>query len=284
MPGAVSRRCLLQGALLSVTGLAGCALFDKPVSALKNSALKLPLIGLPPDAIQLDVVYVERPAGDTLLGPELWRHVDQIGSIEPEQRTLLRKNGFRVGVVASNPPLPLQRMLGLTSDFAYEPAAEKSKQLVGHRCVLRSGGQTDIQASPAYPECTFEITQGGESRRRTYENALCKYHVTAERLQDGWVQLDFVPTVHHGQEQLRRVVGDAGWQFHTAQRTETLYPQRFSLRLSVGEMAVVTADEEADGTLGRLFFLGPDDEPQVQRLLVVRLAGMNDAEPHAKAK
>lgn len=298
------RRFALWTALLLASGLAtsGCALFTKPPGELVTKAFKLPSIGIPPDAIQLEVVYVERPLGDARLGDELWRYADEISSVEPEQRSMLKRNGYRAGVVGSNPPQALQCMLGLKHDFAYEPKAEKSKQLVGHRYVLRSGSQQTILASPVYPECTLDIPQGNETQHHSFENAQCKYLVTAVRLQEGWVQLDFVPQVHHGAEQLRRVVGPDGWQFENKQRTETLYPQRFTVRLAVGDMAILTAANDARGRLGELFFRGPaaltppsevaqaeganNTSPltSVQRLLVVRLAstGSNDA-PHTTA-
>ncbi|HTI49751.1 MAG TPA: hypothetical protein VL475_02325, partial [Planctomycetaceae bacterium] len=254
-----------------------------------------------PNAIQLDIVYVERPIDDARLGDELWRYTDQIAAIDQKHRETMRRNGFRVGVVGSNPPLALQQMLGLKSDFVYEPDAEKAKGLVGHRSVIQSGGQTEIQTSPIYRECSIELPGSGESGRRSYTNVVCKYHITAERLQDGWVQLDFVPQIHYGDEQLRRDVGDDGWRLSNKQRTATFFPQRFQVKLSVGEMALVTADDDAEGRLGELFFRGPQalapnndvlpgethtaSSPTVQRILVVRLAGMSGGgAPHSPSQ
>ncbi|MFN0056031.1 MAG: hypothetical protein ACKV0T_28125 [Planctomycetales bacterium] len=291
------RMSLVVALLLAGLALGGCALFEKSPSLLNARSFKIPSIALPPDAIVLDVVYVERPVGDLLLGPKLWYGVDEIAAVEPEHRAVIRTNGFRVGTVGSNPPPELQQMLGLKSEFAYEPKAEKLKQLVGHRYVVRSGAHQEIQASGMRPECSIETANGSDVKRRAFENALCKYRVTAERLQDGWVQLDFVPQIHHGQEQLRRDVGEGGWQFTPRQRTETMFPQRFSVRLSVGEMAVLTSTDDCDGKLGGLFFRGPsamappeasghqpdgeENSPNasdVQRLLIVRLATVNTPE------
>jgi hypothetical protein len=288
--------------LLLVAGVAssGCALFNKSPGTLFTKSYKLPSLTLPPNAIQLDIVYVERPIGDARLGDELWRSTDQIAAIDEKHRDTLRKNGFRVGVVGSNPPVALQQMLGLKSDFVYEPLAEKAKNLVGHRSVISSGGQTEIQTSPVYRECSIELPGTGETGRRSYTNVVCKYHITAERLQDGWAQLDFVPQIHYGDEQLRRDVGDNGWKLQNKQRTATFFPQRFQVKLSVGEMALVTADDNPQGLLGEIFFRGPqalaaDSEdspgeghiassPTVQRILIVRLAGMNnDTVAHAAA-
>jgi hypothetical protein len=283
--------------LLGVLALAGCSLFSKSSDVERAVSRNLPPIQLPPDAIQLDIVHAEWPIGDSMLGPSLWRQVDQLAALEPETRAMLKQNGFRVGITGSNPPVALQKVLRLRSDFAYEPAAEKEKQLVGRRVVVRSGGYTQIESSATYPQCELKIEDRHGMGSRQFENARCQWRVGVKRLQDGWAQLEFVPQVHYGKMFHRTVAGAEGWRYENSQRVETFFPQRFSLRLSVGDMAVLTIEENADGSLGNLFFSGPsvlqsqeggsgpfneiptveqrpgNDEP-VQRLLVVRLAGM----------
>src|SRR5262249_41472371 len=97
--------------LASALATSGCSVFDPP--AVTRTAKKLPQLRAAPGAIQLDAVYVERPIGDPLLGPELWRYVDQVAAVDAEARGPLRRNGFRVGLVGANPPIALQKMLGL---------------------------------------------------------------------------------------------------------------------------------------------------------------------------
>jgi hypothetical protein len=252
--------------------------------------------------MQLDVVYVERPVGDPLLGQKLWQHVDQVASIDAAARGLLRHNGLRIGIVGANPPLALQRMLGLKSDFAYEPVAEQDKQLVGRHFFLVSGGETEIQISQPYPHCALNLVSANSTEPLRFDNAVCKFRVRATRLQDGWAQLEFIPQVQYGQEQQRYVAGDGGWRFQSGQQTETFFLHRFEVKLGTGDMAVVTAEDDSPGTLGQLFFRGPaalrppraaDEEPadgdepappsahdhSIQRVLIVRLAGMDDSEP-----
>jgi hypothetical protein len=246
-------------------------------------------------------MYVERPVGDPLLGDELWRHVDQLASIDAETRKRIRANGFRVGVVGANPPIALQKMLGLKSDFVSDPDAENAKQLIGRRFFPVSGGEIDIQVSPLYRECTLDAADVDASEPRRFENAVCKYRVRAVRVQDGWVGLEFVPQICHGDEHLRHAVGDAGWRFQNGQHIESYFLQRFDVKLSLGDMAVITSEDEATGKLGQLFFRGPsalqqpremppdvfnvdDERPSpsnsysIQRLLIIRLAGMDESE------
>jgi hypothetical protein len=196
----------------------------------------------------------------------------------------------------------LQRMLGLKSDFTYDPDAEQAKQLVGRHFFLVSGGETDIQVSQPYPECMLNLVSAGATEPLRFENAVCKFRMQATRLQDGWVQLEFMPQVSYGDDQLRPVVGDAGWRWQNGQQTETFFLHRFNVKLGTGDMAVITADDDSPGTLGQLFFRGPaalrpahdpendsadgeqttpppTHEHPIQRLLIVRLAGMDESEP-----
>jgi hypothetical protein len=286
--------------------LVGCAPFDKSDSLTTTTVNKLPPLRPPPGAIRLDVAYIEWPADDSQLGDELWRHIDQDGPVESETRGRLRLNGFRVGIVGTNPPVPLQRMLGMTSSFSSEPAAEDTKQLAGRSFFLVSGGETEVQVSNPYPECAITLETGAEPASRQFANAICKYKVRASRVQDGWVQLEFIPQIHHGDDQLRHEVGGMEWRYQNGQLTETFRSQRFEVRLSTGDMAVITAEDHAPGTLGQLFFRGPSvlrpaaasadgidsgeltlpapeaDYP-IQRLLIVRLAGM-DENPGSSAR
>lgn len=279
-------------------GLAGCESLFKS-AGIPTTVKKLPALQPPPGSMQLDVVYVERPVGDRLLGRELWQHVDEVAAMDAEVRGLVRQNGLRVGIVGANPPAALQRMLGLKSDFTYEPDAEQAKQLVGRRFFLVSGGETDIQISQPYPECTLNLVAGDSPASLQFENAVCRFRVRATRLQDGWAQLEFAPQVQYGEGRQQYVVGEAGWRFQSGQQTETFLRQRFEVRLGTGDMAVITAEDDAPGTLGQLFFRGPtalrpprDTEKEtaddgqsapppdhpIQRLLIVRLAGMDDRE------
>jgi hypothetical protein len=252
--------------------------------------------------MQLDVAYIEWPADDAKLGQELWQHVDQVGPVDAETRRRLQENGFRVGVVGTNPPPALQRMIGMKSDFALEPDAEQAKQISGSSFMVVSGGETDVQVSNAYPSCTLNLKSGDESEPRTFFNAVCKYRIKAYRIQDGWARLEFTPQINHGDDLLRHEIGEnGGWANQFGQQSEAFRPQRFTIELKTGEMAIVTVEQNADGTMGDLFFRGPaalrrakeqpvdpvfgdppvsQSEPEypIQRLLFVRLAGMIQTE------
>lgn len=218
-------------------------------------------------AVQVEIVFVERAVSDPLLGKYLWQEVDQIGALEPSSRTTLQENGFRVGVAASTPPQALQALLDLKAN-----APEDAGQLVGRRVAIRSGGETNIQASRLYSQCSVPVRTVDDVRNQDYENARCVFRVKLNRLQDGWARLEFLPEIHHGRRRRRREATQTGWQFQTTQEIEPLYSQRFKLKLNRGEMVVLTADRNQPDSLGWRFFVGPNADARTQRLLVIRLA------------
>lgn len=286
----------MQAAAVTAFGLvSGCKVFDKP-TGLFQQVKKLPSLSAPPDAMRFDVVFVERPVGDALMGPKLWQSVDELGAHEKGKSEILRRNGLRAGVVGSTPPAALQTLLGLKSDFAYEPTAERSKHLTGQQITLRSEGETEIQVSPVVPEGTVEISDSRQMIARSYNQCCGMFRVVAHRLQDGWARMEFIPVIRHGAESLHHVAGSEGWQFANGQKSESFYSQKFEVTLSVGEMAVISADDIAANSLGQLFFIGKshlpstngatEDKGDVHRMLVIRLSDMplNDNPYESRAK
>jgi len=86
----------IAGRPVGALRLWGCSLF--PAAELgKNVRLNRP--SLPPiqtaaDSVQLEVFFVDRPADDPLLGPSLWREIDQIAAIPAETRKCFTKMVF----------------------------------------------------------------------------------------------------------------------------------------------------------------------------------------------
>lgn len=260
----------------------GCQIFKQGRGLLHKNA-KLPSIQAPPDAVQLDIAFVERPIDDRLLGDALWQEVDQIGALEPAVRKKLTNAGFRIGVAGSSPPRALQLMLGLGSPFDDDSSLtnEKKSSPVRH-IVLPPGQFTEIQTSPIYQSCTIEIPSKDGPEAKDFSNTRCLFRVKVHRLQDGWAKLEFLPEIHYGENRLRVTATEGGWRQRTTQKVEPLYNQRFEIELSVGEMVLITVDGTNVGSAGRHFFVGADKDAKVQRLLVVRLADMGNTEsPYA---
>ena len=153
--------------------------------------------------------------------------------------------------------------------------------MTGNRIYFRSGTEMQIQASPVYPECEMTVypTHTSEvGEKKQYQMAKCLFRVTAHRVQDGWASLEFTPEILHGTERPRANPGEQDWNMINSQIKEPLYAQRFSVTLNVGEFAMVTARDNAPGTVGHRFFVGPEGDDGIQRLLLVRLSRMGQPE------
>jgi len=225
--------------------------------------------------MQLEILFAERPLDDPLLGEKgIWHEVDQVGAVPPDKRTVLLASGFRIGHVSSTPPRALETLLGLKSRPISSRESKDKRELVGRKVSLRAGGETEIQSSPIYP--TLKVPNPtAEGRGETeLENARCMFRLVANRKQDGWAQLEFLPEVHHGQHTWRRVPTEGGWTGQTTQRIMPFFQQRFQVTLNIGEMIIVSAPGQEAGSPGRQFFLGNEETEFVQRVLVVRLAEM----------
>lgn len=248
-------------------------------TSTNDAAADSPLRPIPTsrNALELEIVFAERPVGDPLLGSALWDEIDEL-TIQPELRRSLRRHGFLTGVCGAAPPRALQSLLGLVWDVP-----DEDKRLVGRRIVLPSGGQTDIPTSyyRAEREIAVPVAGSAEMQLRAFPNGRCVLTVRAEHLQEGFARVEFLPEIHFGELINRPTATATDWQYQARQKVERLYDQRFSVDLNIGEMAVVTTDAADPQSLGHHFFVVSGDdggERKIQRVLVVRLAGMAAAE------
>ncbi len=264
--------------LTAVSTLSGCALW--PSGEAHVVTAKSPLKQITPriDAIDVEVYYVERPIGDPLLGNSLWAELDQVSTLDPVVLTALRRNGFRFGVAGSDPPRNLQAAMGRTGQTRSR-TDEPDYQFSGHRFSRRSGQELILNTWPVYASCRIQLDEAGEKEFATYESARCTFRVTPKRLQDGWVSVEFVPEVHHGENKMRHQAGDQQFELLPAQEIDPFYDQRFSVELNVGEVVVLSADGDNPDSLGHHFFRGGNTDNKMQQLLIVKVANMQRLDP-----
>ncbi|MDA0284562.1 MAG: hypothetical protein O3B13_03765 [Planctomycetota bacterium] len=260
--------------------LSGCHLLDLPAigsetASNSNSDLKLPPIVASRDAVQLEILFVDRPINDGLLGESLWNQVDQIAGMSANIRSNLRANGWRVGHASSHPPRALEQLLEMSS--GRPEVIDHERRLIGRRVALAAGSTLPIDLTDLQSELQFRPDFGEDVK--TYSNARCILNVQIDREQDGWVRLNFTPEIHHGQNWLRPVATQLDWTRRRGQLIEPMFDQKFSLSLNVGEMAIVTADGDDKETIGNSFFRSVHESGGLQRLLVVRVANMRKMIP-----
>lgn len=271
---------MLVALLLAVPGCALLQLSQAPLgpdaeaTADQVREALLPPIPTSKDAVELEIVFVERPVDDPLLGERLWREIDTGGALDLQRRKVLNQNGLQVGVAPANPPDALQSLLGLQAAISENP----SNKLAWQRRVLPDGSEAEIQASPVHPECTVTVLSANGAEEQDYKNARFVFRIMARRVQNGWVQVDFLPEIHHGDVAMRAEAADIGVTMRASQKVNSLMGQRFSVNLNLGEMAVLTCDDADATSVGRHFFVRDEDGTAVKRLLVVRLADMSKVE------
>ena len=248
-------------------------------SSQQATAFKLPMLTAPRDSVEVDIVFVDRPVSDPLLGKTLWREIDQVGTLSAEQRGAIREAGLLVGHVGSTPPDALQALLNLTDEDQERQRREANgiPNATARRVALTGGSDSEIWSNE--PVAQRSVTLSG---RKPLEltNVRGLLRLKAERSQDGWARLDFTPELHHGQTGTRPFAGAAGWMYRTTQEVIPCYSQHFSANLNVGEMLVLTCDRERTGTLGESLFQFEDSAGPKQRLVVVRLAELREIAPN----
>jgi hypothetical protein len=263
----------------------GCTLL-KPVAdvftfwpASGGSQSLLPPLRPARDALQIDVAFVERPVGDPLLGSSLWDDIDQVAGFDSNEIQALKQLGLLMGNAGASPCPVMERMLRETADPLDAAAAGNCMSLKKQTFCLRSSETSPIETN-AMARCTIDVPLLTGAKEKTYDNFKSVLRLTAIRLQDGWARLEFVPEIHHGVERLRPIASlGSGWQPRESQEIDTL-PQRFSVKLHVGEMAVITAAPEHLRSFGHHAFVREDEtRGPVQRVLVVRLSNMSRIDP-----
>jgi hypothetical protein len=265
-------RLSFLAAAVSLFAVYGCSLFPTDSSTTLNSARRpvLPPLQAPPDSIQLEVFFIERPAEDHLVSTAIWKEVDQLGALPSETRENLRENGFRIGNVSSNPPPSVQKLLGLVAEIPAD-SAETAKPIMGRRQFLAPGVETEIPTGILHEQCEFQIHDGNQTKTVAYENVRCVLRMKASKLQEGWIRIDFQPEIHHGEQKMRHTANADEWGLRMCQKIDVRQAQRFSLKMNVGELAILTATPHQEGTLGDRFFCHDDQGLKKQRVLVVRI-------------
>lgn len=229
-----------------------------------------------PEAIQLEVFLLERPAEDPLVSSEIWKDIDQIGALPTEKEELLRQNGFRLGIVSSNPPSSVQKLLGWVAEISSDPP-EYAQPIMGRHHYLPPGIETEIPTCVEHDKCEIQFREGERTKVSTFEQVNCVLRMKAQRLHDGWVRIDFQPEVHHGDRIMRRTASVNDWSLRGGQEIDVRHSQRFSVDMNVDERVLITAIPHDDQSLGDRFFCRNDQGTKKQRVLVVRVVNSGQA-------
>lgn len=265
-------RRLAVGIVLALGVALGCV-SDRGRST--TARLHGPLAGpVGPDVIFLDVATIECSPGDEFLNHDLWLEIDEQAihgddgepTVSLERKTVLEKNGFRVGQVGGLlPPGKLQDLL------------LSKRACDAHRIQLHSGKETMIAVGPLQSRCRCQLLHDDRALNVDVRNAQCQFVVTPTLAEEDHIRLSFTPHIKHGEVKtaytsLRDAAGMLRWG-REEQQPDEVYPWlSWTLNLAANEYVVVGAILDNGDLLGERFFLSSGEQGSVQRLLIIRAA------------
>lgn len=226
---------------------------------------------------RLEASIVTRPANDARVRRHVWEELDESGLMAPDVRGRLNQSGFRIGVAGSATPWALQSLAKeavkahrMSDD---QPFGDLSS--VGPSFQLMANGKSILEVQSQLDARRLPVNDISELAGLRDRNALrCVFEVSVKELQDDWVLLNVLPQIHSGAAAPRLSVSGMSEQLPVRQNVLPLYDQQFTIKLLTGEIAVIGRLSSSDWNLGRLFFQ-PDDGPAgSERLMMIRLVGV----------
>ena len=272
MPSFSARIVLVCLAILSAPG---CV----QVEPVAKSLLAKP--ALPAGSVVLDIFFVRAAMDDPLANDTLWQEIDE-QHFSAKRRRRLQQNGFRVGVVGGQIPIPLSELLELsgkpaaTADLGGEARAANlasDPRVMRRHLQIRAGVRGEIIASGLHDELPVLLrSDSGGIGGQTYRKAQAVLAVRAFPEPDGRVRLDMTPEVHYGEVCQRIVPGQGTFRLDAGRRRRVFDELGLEATLLPGQMLVLAALPERPGSLGHHFFTESQFGPLEQKLLVVRLS------------
>ncbi|NNJ26872.1 hypothetical protein [Alienimonas chondri] len=289
-------------AISGCVSIGGCSLFNQPVGALFTRPVAAFTPGDeydeddPPmrgpfrpviDQIALEVLLVERPADDPLLGRALWDSVGEVGAVDADRAERLRAAGFRVGVASADPPEAVRALIERRETIgAPLPGTrlgndERTDGVSIQRVPLRAGGETALPTAPSPGELIVVTPASGDRPARTesFDTATGSIRVTSRAPQKGWVTFELTPEIHHGPTAMRAAPGAAGLETSHGQRVRAWPDRSFEVTLTVGDSIILgLRNDAAPDSLAAAMLAAEKDGHATDRVLVVRLADVRQIE------
>jgi hypothetical protein len=235
---------------------------------------------LPPDSVALELFFIRVPFGQPDANQTLWQQVDE-QQLPNDLRRRLAENGFRAGVLSSQPPEVLSKLMELKGKPAPTPdkppqlkiaEMDQEPRIVRRYLQLRWGKRSEIVASEVYDELPVLTREPGGVCGRSYPKAQCLLALKTAFEADGRVRLNLVPEVHYG-EPRQRYVGEGAALILEAGRARKAFDElTVTAALLPGHMLLISSLDSRPGTLGHQFFTCKSNGRLEQKLLLIRLA------------
>ena len=103
----------------------------------------------------------------------------------------------------------------------------------------------------------------------------CVMEVSVKELTEDTVLLSVLPQIHIGANTTRFSISGAMEQLPVRQNIVPLYDQQFTVRLHTGDIVVIGQQRSETWNSGRLFFEPLTGSAATERLMMIRLAGID---------
>ena len=177
----------------------GCRLMGEEAVVQGTSPLR-PVVPSP-ESVQMEVIWARCPLDDPEINDSAWAQIDET-QVSPAVHRELARNGFRVGVIAANPPDAIARVLnmsGAEQQAAKEGEASQTinvaheQKIHGSRRNLRRGERMEIRASQNLASMPMLISRGHELGGRTFRDAQAIYALSIDPQPDQSVRVQLTP-------------------------------------------------------------------------------------------
>jgi hypothetical protein len=264
------RRCLV-GSLFWLLAACGCTAWKDPTSP----PLQLPAHRLSPDSVGLEITFVRVPAGNSSMTDELWERVDE-QCVDAKSRMELNRNGFRAGLVGSQLPESLRRLLDeqkQQNQLDRLVSSETDVLAQNRQLQNRSGQRSEIVAGPPQPEMValYKAEQQAKITGKTFRDAQCILATRCFPQNDGSVRMELIPEVHHGEPRKQWVAGEGTFHLLSGREREVFAELKMHLTLQRGQTLVLSSTPETKG-LGQNFFIESGRGATQQKIFLVRLS------------
>lgn len=254
----------------------GCAplLLTQPKTETGKSPLKS--ASATADAVTLEVLFARFPLGQADMNGTLWNDIDE-QHLDIDLRRRLAANGIRAGLIGTNIPEPIARLIHYTAEALPDEPNEKvpldKEPIVRRRLIqVRDGGQSEILATGQLPELPLLVKEGDALGGKTFRDAQGLFMLYSHTLAAGGLQLDLTPEIRHGDTRQQWNGADGVFKLEMARDKQVYESLRTSAVLTPGQMLVVSCLPDRPGSLGYQFFTDETTGSRQQKVLLIRVA------------
>ncbi len=261
-----------QPALMLSLVASGCR-FIEPQSSGRSPLAPLTAIS---ETVKLEIFFARFPVGDGTLNGSLWNEIDE-QSFAAETRRELADSGLRAGLIGTQVPVEMARLLTLTdappkASEANTVNVEQEPAVTMRLLAVRPNRRSEVIASHAYNQLSLLTREGDQVVGRTYSKAEGRFALRAAGQPDGRVQVELLPELHYGEQQQRWNAADGVIRLEAARPKRVFEELKVKAQLAPGQMLVLTCQPDRPGSLGYHFFTEPKADSLLQKILIIRLA------------